>query len=258
MTWCAAHISAGSLPVTKRIVFFGDSLTAGRDGASYLALLKEKVVCDGALREVELINAGVGGDTVVNLARRIAQDVVPHQPDWVVVFIGVNDHRTWYVRHVVPTYGTYHSWRYFRDEKQVRGGISPERFADGLRAVVDQLALRTSARVALCTPATVGESLTSSAWRLLDRYAGAVQTVASERGCQLIDLHSVFAAELAQLPPRPLLRKVRAPFVDDQDRELLAAARGYQLTYDGIHFTRRGAALVADAMCAWLRDSAAM
>ncbi|HEV8190667.1 MAG TPA: GDSL-type esterase/lipase family protein [Ktedonobacterales bacterium] len=243
--------------MAKRIVFFGDSLTEGCDGASYLALLRERVACDATMRAVDLINAGVGGDTVVNLARRISQDVVPHQPDWVVVFIGVNDHRTWYVRHVPLTRGTYRSWRYFRDEKQVRGGISPARFTDGLRAVVDQLTLRTSARVALCTPATVGESLTSHAWHLLERYADATRSVASERTCRLIDLHAVFAAELAQLPPRPLLRRVHAHVVDNQDRELLAATRGYQLTYDGIHFTRRGAALVAAAMYAWLRDVAA-
>ena len=237
-----------------RIVFLGDSLTEGRDGASYLALLRERVASDEALGAIQLINAGVGGDTVVNLARRLARDVAPHRPDWVVIFVGVNDHRTWQVRHIPPTRATYQSWRYFREEKQVRGGVSPQRFADGLRAVVDQLALRTSARVALCTPATVGESLTSSARRLLDRYADATRAVASERGCALIDLHAVFATELATLPLRPLLRRVQAHFVQADDLEALASARGYHLTYDAVHFTHRGAALVADTMYAWLRD----
>lgn len=240
--------------MATRIVFFGDSLTEGRDGASYLALLEERVAGDAAMRDVWLINAGVGGDTVVNLARRLARDVVPHEPNWVVVFIGANDHRTWQVRRSLPTRATYDSWRYFRDQKQVRGGISPARFADGLRAVVDQLALRTPARIALCTPATVGESLRAPAWRLLNRYAEATRAVAGERGCQLIDLHAVFAAELAKLPPRPLIRRLKTPFIQGEDFEALAAERGYVLTYDGIHFTRRGAALVADTMYGWLRD----
>lgn len=242
--------------MAKCIVFFGDSLTEGLDGFSYLALLTDRAARDQALRDAQLINAGVGGDTVVNLARRVAQDVVPHQPDWVVVFIGVNDHRTWQVRHTLPTRATLHSWRYFRTQKQVHGGISPRQFADGLRAVVDQLSLRTSAHVALCTPATAGESLTTYAWRLLDRYAEAVRSVASERGCPLIDLHAVFAAELAQLPPRSLQQRVQANFVHGEDVEMLAAARGYKLTYDGIHFTRRGASLVANAMYPWLREVA--
>jgi lysophospholipase L1-like esterase len=241
-----------------RIVFFGDSLTEGRDGASYLALLGDRVAREAAPRGVQLVNAGVAGDTVVNLARRIPRDVAPHRPDWVVVFIGVNDHRTWWVRRSVPTLDTLNSWRYFLRQKRVRGGISPARFADGLRVIVDQLALRTSARLALCTPATVGESLRSRPWHLLDRYADAARFVAGERGCALIDLHAIFAAELAKLPPRPLVRRLSAPFLHGDDDEALAAARGYLLTYDGVHFARRGASLVADAIYEWLVGVAAL
>jgi len=246
------------LAVGARIIFLGDSLTEGIDGASYLALLEERVKSAAALPGVQLINAGVGGDTVVNLARRVARDVVPLEPDWVIVFIGGNDHRTWLIRRTLPTRATYYTWRYFREQKRVRGGISPRRFADGLRALVDQLALRTSARIALCTPTTVGESLHAYAWHLLDRYADATRSVASERGCPLIDLHAIFAAELAKLPRRRLMLRLMSPLIHGEDTEALASARGYQLTYDGLHFTRRGAALVADALYVWLRDVVAV
>ena len=41
--------------------------------------------------EHELINAGVGGNTVINLLRRVDEDVLSHQPDAVFLMVGGND-----------------------------------------------------------------------------------------------------------------------------------------------------------------------
>ncbi len=43
-----------------RIVFLGDSLTEGVDGASYLRALNERIASDPQLRGATLINAGRG------------------------------------------------------------------------------------------------------------------------------------------------------------------------------------------------------
>ena len=56
-----------------RIVFLGDSLTEGVDGASYLRALNERIASDPQLRGATLINAGRGGDTVLNAASRVAR-----------------------------------------------------------------------------------------------------------------------------------------------------------------------------------------
>lgn len=242
-----------------RIVFLGDSLTEGVDGVSYLRLLHERATHDPQLRSVELVNAGVGGDTVLNLPRRVSRDVVPLQPDWVVVFIGVNDCMTLLLRQRPPTVGAIRSRRYFQREKGVRGSVTPARFRDGLRSLVDGLHSRTSARVALCTPAVFGERLASHAWRLLDEYVAITRMVASERGCALIDVHAAFARELAELPPlRPASRLARWRIRrrPTSTYEILAAARGQRFVYDDVHFSARGAALVADVMFEWLRGMA--
>lgn len=243
-----------------RIVFFGDSLTEGVDGASYLRLLERRVREDARLGDVELVNAGAGGDTVVNLARRMERDVVPYQPDWVVVFIGVNDCATYLNSRSLPTLTTYRSRRYFRDVKGVPQPVSPERFRDGLRIVVEGIRARTPARVAICTPSTHGESLRSRAWRTLDRYAAMARLVASERGCPVIDVRAALARELAGLPERSLTVRLRAAGVrpsEGMDVETVARRRGYVLTYDGVHYTARGAALVADVFEQWLLSTAA-
>lgn len=248
-------ISAAEHGRRVRIVFCGDSLTEGVDGASYLRELRRRAQADPRLAGIELINAGVGGDTVFNLARRLARDVVPHQPDWVVIFVGVNDCSTYLLSRSLPTLSSYRSRRYFRRDKGVRQPITPERFRDGLRILVEGIRARTPALIALCTPATIDESLHSRAWHVLDRYATMARLVASERGCPLIDIHAALAHELAALPERPLLARlaaVRARWLRDAGIETQARARGYVLTYDGCHLTARGAALVASVFEEWL------
>lgn len=240
-----------------RIVFLGDSLTEGKDGASYLRLLAEWVAETPELRGVELINAGVGGDTVLNLARRVERDVAPHDPDWVVVFAGANDCTTALLRHAWPTPRALLARRYFRRSKGLRAAVTPEAFLAGMRVLVAALRGRTHARIAICTPATYGESITARAWRLLDRYAEAARQVAAERDCALIDLHRRFAAELAAARPRrgPFAAALgaRARFMSHSAYEARARVRGYRFTYDGIHLTDRGARLVAEQMYDWLR-----
>src|SRR5260370_16327097 len=125
--------------------------------------------------------------------------------------------------------------------------------------LVDALRERSPARIALCTPATIGESLTAHTWRRLDRYAEVVRFVAAERGCDLIDVHAAFAEALASVPPRPrlaALRGLRARALPPADYEAIARAPGYRLVYDGLHLTHAGADLVTATMLAWLRRAA--
>jgi lysophospholipase L1-like esterase len=244
-----------------RVVFFGDSLTEGVDGASYLRILERRLAAERWADGVELVNAGVGGDTVVHLVRRAARDVAPLRPDWVVVFIGVNDCTTALLPRRPPTLGTLRSRRYFRQQKGLRVAVTPERYQDGLRALVDALARTTEARVTLCTPALIGESPASRPWRLLDEYAAIVRRVGAERDCPVIDVHGAFARALTELPPRsplaPLLGLRARLLRDDADYEMLAQVRGYRLVYDGVHLTEQGASLVAAVFHEWLERTVA-
>jgi isoamyl acetate esterase len=221
-----------SVPRAKKIVFLGDSLTEGVDGASYLRALGELLAGDGRLPPIDLINAGQGGDTVRNLARRVSRDVVPHAPDSVVVFVGVNDCRTWYVRRSPPTLATGRSGYYFARRKGIWRAMTPQRFERGLRALVDDLRARTEADIALCTPATASESRDPRAERMLDQYANAVRRLARERNCALID--------------------VRAAMLEAIDQSSLSATSGLRLTIDGVHLSVLGAQRVADVFHEWL------
>lgn len=213
-----------------RIVFLGDSLTEGVDGASYLRVLGRQVASDPRLHHMTLINAGRGGDTVFNAARRVARDVVPQSPDWVVIFVGVNDCRTWYARRSWPTWRTLSMGYYFLRRKGVWRAVTPRRYGVGLRALVDGLRQHVQARIALCTPATASESLDSRAERMLDAYAARVREVARERECALIDVRTAFLAAQTRPPT------------------------AYRLTCDGVHLSEAGATLVAGVFHDWLQS----
>lgn len=218
-----------------RIVFLGDSLTEAVDETSYLRALGRLVAGDAGFAGCELINAGVGGDTVGHLVRRVSRDVAPHAPDWVVVLVGVNDLRTWYARRTWPTAETLRFWWYFARYKGIWRAITPIRYAAGLGALVDHLRSRTAARIALCTPVTASEWMNARAERMLDRYVDAVRIIATERNLPLIDLHAAFASAVQQ-------HRTGHPGGD------------YHFTSDGVHLSAVGAELAAQTTYSWLRS----
>jgi lysophospholipase L1-like esterase len=241
-----------------RVVFFGDSLTEGTHGSSYLAILRRMVAETPGLRDVDLINAGVGGDTVEHLLSRLASDVASHDPDWVVVFIGGNDATTWRINRGIWRRLVYwRARRYFARNRGITGAITPRRFEAGLRTVVAEIRQRTRARVALCAPQPHGVETHSLRWRILAQYADVIRHVASDLGCELIDLHATWSAAACALPPRSLVARWRTALGvlrgdGGVDIDILARQRGYVLTFDGIHFSTQGAMLVAQVMYDWL------
>jgi len=210
------------------------------------------------LSGVEPINAGLGGDTVENLPRRLAAHVAVRDPNWVVVLIGANDCTTWLIRRGLWRPIVFlRTRRYFAREKGVSGAITPQRFESGLRALVTEIRSQTQARLALCTPPPHGVEPRSPRWRLMARYPEAIRRVAVEVDCDLIDLNARWSAVARDVPRQTLRQRWRVLLGalrgdGASDIETLARERGYILTFDGVHFSARGAALAAEVMRDWL------
>jgi lysophospholipase L1-like esterase len=68
-----------------RIVFLGDSLTWGGYGGNFVDEVQKQ------MPEYEIINAGEGGETVINLLRRVEDVLTEHKPDAMFVMVGGND-----------------------------------------------------------------------------------------------------------------------------------------------------------------------
>ncbi len=82
----------------ERLVFIGDSIThCDRDtvlpplGWGYVRWFATLLAARHPGIDVEIVNTGIGGDTVLDLDRRFEVDALSHTPDWLFIMIGIND-----------------------------------------------------------------------------------------------------------------------------------------------------------------------
>ncbi|MCE9632506.1 MAG: Dabb family protein [Planctomycetia bacterium] len=162
---------------SERIVFFGDSITQqGAAANGYVALVKDAIAAALPEAGVEVIGAGVSGNKVPDLERRLDNAVLAKKPTTVVIYIGIND--------------VWHSQR--------GQGTPKDAFDKGLRSLVERIRASGS-RVILCTPSVIGEKVagTNPLDAMLDDYAGVTRAVAADMKTGLIDLRKAFVTHLA-------------------------------------------------------------
>jgi lysophospholipase L1-like esterase len=82
----------------EKIVLIGDSITdCGRRaefpplGNGYVHISANLAAAKYPEREITWVNKGIGGDTVQGLAKRWTEDVIKEDPNWVSIYIGIND-----------------------------------------------------------------------------------------------------------------------------------------------------------------------
>lgn len=213
---CAPSSACAAEPLKKgeKIVFLGDSITAG--GVSpkgYVTLIKTTMTEKHKDLGVEIVGAGISGNKVPDLQKRLEKDVLAKKPTVVVIYIGIND--VWH------------------GESDPAKGTSKEKFEAGLKEIIGKIK-DAGARVVLCTPTVIGEKK-AGANKLdnkLDEYADISRKVAKDTGCELCDLRKAFVDHLAKN--------------NEKDKE------SGILTTDRVHLNDAGNKLVAETMLATL------
>ncbi len=172
----ASITTAADLKKGDRIVFLGDSITAaGARPGGYVTQVREAIDMAKSDLGIEVIGAGISGNKVPDLQRRLQRDVISKKPTVVVIYIGIND--------------VWHS---------VRGrGTDKDAFEAGLKDVIGKCNA-AGARVILCTPTVIGEKTdgTNKLDKMLDEYSAISRKVATETKSQMIDLRKLFIDEL--------------------------------------------------------------
>lgn len=110
-----------------RIVCFGDSITRGIPGSSYVAYLPSHLQAE---------NHGLGGDTLNGMAKRVDAYLKLHTPDHAVLQIGTNDILHPYLR------GRSMRWKSVVQRTIEGKGIpivEPEAFTERLAGLIEQL-----------------------------------------------------------------------------------------------------------------------
>lgn len=78
----------------KKLVLFGDSITAGYGEEAITPILQKLITEDldaQNLEEILIVNAGMPGDTTDDGMKRLEKEVLAEKPDMVTIFFGAND-----------------------------------------------------------------------------------------------------------------------------------------------------------------------
>ena len=195
-----------------KIVFLGDSITAGGVAPKgYVTLIKTALAEKHKDLGIEVVGAGISGNKVPDLQKRLEKDVLAKKPTVVVIYIGIND--VWH------------------GDSNPANGTSKEKFEAGLKEIIGKIK-DGGARVVLCTPTAIGEKKAGANTldAKLDEYADVSRAVAKATGAQLCDLRKAFADHLAKNN------------ADDKESGIL--------TTDRVHLNDAGNKLVADTILA--------
>lgn len=215
MSAISSSIRADESKVTlkkgDRIVFLGDSITQGGDShdKGYVRLIRKTLNEKHADLGIEVIGAGISGNKVPDLQRRLEKDVLARKPSIVVIYIGIND--VWH------------------GEKDPARGTMPDAFSSGLKEVIGRCTA-VGATVVVCTPTVIGEKKDggNSLDEKLDQYSDLSRNLAKELKLPLCDLRKAFVDYLKDHNP------------DNADKGIL--------TSDRVHLNDAGNKFVAETM----------
>jgi len=199
-----------------KIIFLGDSITEqGSDKTGYITLFKKALEDKHKDLGIEVVNAGISGNKVPDLQRRLQKDVLDKKPTIVVIYIGIND-----------------VWHGLADPAK---GTPKDKFKEGLKEIITKIQ-DGGAKVILCTPTVIDEKTGGAniGDAKLDEYSDVSRSIAKDTKLPLCDLRKAFVNYLKENNK------------DNKDKGIL--------TYDGVHLSEMGNKLVCGTMLKMFGD----
>ncbi len=216
-----------------KIAFYGDSLTAGQPGASFLKMLQS------ILSEHELLNYGKGGDTVISLYQRIKENKLTPQTTLSFLWIGTND----VLAKASVTIKDTLNPPWAKDHKE---------FGDYYKLTLDLLSPLCK-KLIIVPPLFIGEDLNNPWNGELKELAEMIEGLsANYRNVAYLDLRKMFLQKLQTKKPSNYIIQSRVRLMMDcgltsiKEIDDKATARGLFFTLDGVHLNGPGATLVAN------------
>ena len=205
-----------TLATGQTLLLIGDSITdAGRRGPArpmgvgYARLLQGLQAAREPAKPVRFINKGIGGDTIVDIESRWERDALRLQPDWLLLYTGINDLNSTYGRRVAVTPELY------------RAGL--QRCLGAARAAQPDLGLVVIAPFLLSRD-DHPDSYRHEVLQRLPGYSGAAAEVARSLGARFVDLQAVMCPLMDRFGNRALGGNLGADIVHPSELGCLAIA----------------------------------
>jgi lysophospholipase L1-like esterase len=214
-----------------KLIFFGDSLIWGGYGGNLVAEV-------AALRpDHEIINAGQGGSTVLNLMERL-DSILSLEPDGIFIMVGGNDA----ISYTQPATRPY----YQQVQKIPDGIVTPEMFARTYRELLTTLQLAHVLTWVGLEPVEYSPEMVAA----VHQYNALAKSAADSLYIPVFDLMARLTP--APIPARPPLTLADINLIGRRstsgwsDFETARREGNYTYSFDGIHFTPQTARRVAE------------
>ena len=191
------------LHASDTIVFIGDSITdADRHtsayaplGCGYVHFAGNALMARYPQLTLEIVNTGIGGDTILDLQRRWEADCVSHQPNVLSVLIGIND-----------------AW-YLTAQSTINGkAASPKQY----EVTYDQLLLeaknRCDCQIVLMEPFVFCADPKNQLLSTARPYIAIVRALAAKHGAVLVTLQEQIDKQILDVPPERWAQDMVHPY----------------------------------------------
>jgi lysophospholipase L1-like esterase len=183
---------------SEKLVMIGDSITdCGRTkpvaeglfdplGRGYATMVEALLGAVYPELGIRVVNMGNGGEQIRHLKARWQSDVLDLKPDWLSVYIGIND-----------------VWRQFDAPRQPELHVG----LDEYEATYDELLKQTRARfkgLVLMTPHYVEPNRQDPMRVRMDQYGAVVRKMAKRHDAVLVDVQAAFDDVLKHVHPMSL------------------------------------------------------
>ena len=152
-------------------------------GTGYVSLVNAFLTATTPQARIRVINMGIGGNTVADLAARWSSDVLDLKPDWLSVMIGVND-----------------VWRQFDQRLQTETHVSVDQYGKTLETLIRTTRPQLKGLV-LMTPFFIEPNRADPLRKMLDEYGAVVRQLAGRHQAIFVDTQAAFDNILTELHP---------------------------------------------------------
>lgn len=152
-------------------------------GTGYVGLINAFLAAAHAEQRIRVVNMGVSGDTVRDLASRWTTDVEDLNPDWLSIMIGIND-----------------VWRQFDCRLQTENHVKIGEYAEILESLIKRTLPRLRGLI-LMTPYFVEANRSDPMRTLTDEYGAVVRQLAERYAAVFVDTQAAFDRVMGELHP---------------------------------------------------------